>query len=189
MKVIQVCGTNGTGKTTLVKGLLNSGNFMRMELPVDGESKEWWFDGRVAVIGRYAQNNCCGVDAGKYSGVQLLKVIDTILDVYGPKAVVFEDVRFGGSYSFKARARDCANRRGYEYVVITLIASLKAVSERVINRSGNEGVNFDQMRSKQRSCITSTRKIANDGVDTYIINSEQKSRNELLFALMEITNE
>ena len=81
MKVVQVCGTNGTGKTTLVKGLLTTGRFLRMELQIDGEVKEWWFDGDVAVIGRYASNNCCGVDSSKYSGDQLIKVIDTILDV------------------------------------------------------------------------------------------------------------
>lgn len=180
MKVIQICGTNGTGKTTLVKGLLTTGNFLRMELPIDGEAKEWWYDGQVAVIGRYAQNNCCGVDAGKYSGEQLLKVLDTILAVYGPTAVVFEDVRFGGSYSFKVRARDCASRYGYEYIAIALTASLKTVSERVINRSGNESVNFDNMLSKAKCVIRSTQKIKNDGSNVFFFDTDKLDKQSVL---------
>ena len=116
MKVIQICGTNGVGKTTLVKGLLNTGKFLRMELPIDGERKEWWFDGQVAVIGRYAQNNCCGVDASKYSADQLIKVIDTILAVYEPSTVIFEDIRFGGSYTDKAGQLVAGNTFDYPSV-------------------------------------------------------------------------
>ena len=189
MKVIQICGTNGTGKTTLVKGLLTSGNFLRMELPIDGEAKEWWYDGEVAVIGRYASNNCCGVDASKYSGDQLIRVIDTILAVYVPKTVVFEDMRLGCTYSFKQKAKQCAERHAGEYAVIALTAELNTISTRVIGRSGNPNVDFDRMRHKQRQCITSTRKIGNDGAKVYIVDTERKSKAELLLAIKAIINE
>ena len=124
-KVIQICGTNGTGKTTLVKGLLNSGKFVRKELRVQGNTKEWWYDGKVAVIGKYNQANCCGVDAGNYSGDQLLNTIDIILTNYRPKKLLFEDMRYGGSYTFKKNARDISEKHEYEYIALTLLASLK----------------------------------------------------------------
>lgn len=189
MKVIQICGTNGTGKTTLVKGLLTSGSFLRMKLPIDGETKEWWYDGKVAVIGRYASNNCCGVDADKYSGDQLLKVIDTILTAYAPMTIVFEDMRLGCTYSFKQKARQCAERHGGEFVAIALTAELNTISKRVIGRSGNPNVDFDRMRQKQRQCITSVRKISDEGAKAYIIDTERKSKSELLRALKGIIND
>lgn len=188
MKVIQICGTNGTGKTTLVKGLLASGNFLRMALPIDGEVKEWWFDGEVAVIGKYASNNCCGVDASNYSGDLLIKVVDNIIASYVPKAVVFEDMRFGCSYSFKQKAKQCTEKRGGEYIAFVLMAELNKISTRVIGRSGNPNVNFDRMRQKQRQCINSARKIGNDGSKVYFINTECKSKMELLSALKGVIN-
>lgn len=188
MKVIQICGTNGTGKTTLVKGLLTSGNFLRMELQIDGEVKEWWYDGEVAVIGRYTRNNCCGVDAGNYSGEQLIKVIDTILAVYEPKAVVFECLMFGLSYKFKQNLFEVSKRHNRSYVVITLTAALTTLSERVIRRTGNENVNFDGVNSKMRQAINSTRLIQADGATAYIIDTEQKSKKEILDFLKVVLN-
>ena len=189
MKVIQICGTNGTGKTTLVKGLLTTGNFLRMELPIDGEVKEWWYDGQVAVIGRYAQNNCCGVDAGKYSGEQLLKVIDTILDVYEPSTVVFEDMRFGGSYTFKRKAWDVAKKYGGSYYSVVLVASLATVSKRVIERTGNPNVDFDRMRKKARHVIKSSQKMQADGAKVLYIDSERLDKMATLGALRAIIHE
>ena len=188
-KVIQICGTNGTGKTTLVKGLLNSGAFLRMDLPVGGEIKEWWYDGQVAVIGRYARNNCCGVDASKYSADLLLTVIDTILAAYGPSTVIFEDMRFGGSYTFKRRAREIAQKHSGEYIAVALVASLETVSRRVIERTGNPDVDFDRVRQKARQVIRSTQKISADGAKVFFIDSERLDKGAMLGALRAIIRE
>ena len=183
MKIIQICGTNGTGKTTLVKGLLKSGKFLKMTEPVDGRGREWWYDGQVAIIGKYNANNCCGVDAGNYSGDTLLNVIDTLLRNYAPKTIVFEDVRYGGLYSFKHKAKALGEQYGYGYCAFTLIASLECVARRVIARTGNEGCDFDRMRSKARQCIKSTAKIGQEGAETVMIDTERFVQEAVLAAL------
>lgn len=179
-KVIQICGTNGTGKTTLVKGLLNGGKFKRKELLVGGEPKEWWYDGKIAVIGKYNQANCCGIDAGKYTGEQLLRVIEKIVVGYRPYAVIFEDIRFGSSYTFKKKALGIAEKYGAEYISATLVASLETVSRRVIERTGNESVNFDAVRSKARQVIRSSKKIETEGAKVFFICADNIDKKAVL---------
>ena len=189
MKVIQICGTNGTGKTTLVKGLLNSGAFLRMDLPVGGENKEWWYDGEVAVIGRYGRNNCCGLDAGNYSGEQIYKHLDVILSVYEPNAVVFEDVRYGTLYSFKSRMRTIAEKHGGTFCVVALYMPLERAAERVFERTGNESINIDAIRSKQVQVLRSTRKIQSEGVEAHFIDTSITDKKRLLYTLGRIIHE
>ena len=189
MKVIQVCGTSGTGKTTLIKGLLSSGRFIRLYSTVDGEARELWYNGEILVLGRYNRNNCCGVDAWKITGEQFLKVLDTILAVYEPRVVIFEHLMFGLTYRFKHDARACAEKHGYEYVVVVLTASLNTLSERIIGRTGNESVNFDAVMSKARTAIVSTKKVEAEGAKAYILDTERIDRKSLLRAFKEIIYE
>lgn len=189
MKVIQICGTNGTGKTTLVKGLLTSGKFLRMELPIDGEVKEWWYDGEVAVIGRYASNNCCGVDAGNYSGEKLIAVIERLINNHRPKVILYEGLIFCKLMSFSERVKEVAYNNGYQYLMITLIASLQTIHDRILKRSGNPNVNFDRMRSNQMLNIRNAKKMAADGVRVLLIDTEYKSAKETLRALKKLINE
>lgn len=186
MKLIEICGTNGTGKTTLVKGLLASGRFMKMKCIVDGAAKEWWFDGETAVIGKYGRNNCCGVDAGNYSGEQIYKHLEAILDVYAPKAVVLEDVRYGTLYTFKQRMREIAERHGGSFCVLALYVPLEMAVERVIGRTGNEKINIDAIMSKQAQVLRSTRKIQADGVMSYYLDTSKFSPERLLLYLKRI---
>ena len=102
---------------------------------------------------------------------------------------MFEDVRFGCTYSFKHKTKQCAERHAGEYAVIVLEAELKTISTRVIGRSGNPNVDFDRMRQKQRQCITSARKIGDEGAKVYFFDTERKSKAELLYALRSIIYE
>lgn len=189
MKIIQICGTNGVGKTTLVKGLLNSGNFLKLYQEVSGVSREWWFDGKVAVVGRYNESNCCGVDAGKYHGNELIKTIATIVRRENPETVLFEDVRYGGSFLFKKRLKEFADSAGYDYYILALTASLECSCGRVLNRSGNMDADYDAMRSKARGVINSTKKAGNNGVKIAFCDTEKKNRIEVLDFLRCIINE
>lgn len=189
MKLIQICGTNGTGKTTLVKGLLASGRFMKMECIVDGAAKEWWFDGETAVIGKYGAFNCGGVDAGRYSGDALPHVIQAIMRQYKPQTVLFEDVRYGGSYTFKTRLTKLALENGYEYVSLVLIASLECTCNRVLTRSNKIDADYDRMRSKARQVIRSSQKLQRDGVDVVWIDTEHTEPKRVLHTLMGVIND
>jgi len=183
VKIIQICGTNGTGKTTLMKNLLHSGKFLKMSVSVDGKSREWWFDGQVAVVGKYNAFNCCGVDAGNYTNDSLTHVIEHVLRNYKPKTLLFEDVRYGGLFSFKQKMNEIAKTHGYTYCAFSLIASLPCIAKRVIDRSGNDGCNFDQMRSKARQVIKSTQRVAELGAEAVWVDTEKNPPDAVLSIL------
>lgn len=188
MKIIQICGTNGVGKTTLVKGLLSAGNFLKLNQEVSGISREWWYDGRVAVVGKYNEANCCGVDAGNYSGDELIKTIKAIIARNKPQTILFEDVRFGGGFTFKQKLKKAADEVGYDYYLMALIASLECSCDRVLNRSGNRDADYDSMRSKARGVINSTKKAGEIGAKVIFCDTEKHDKGEVLTMLRRVIN-
>ena len=154
-----------------------------MSVMLDGKAREWWFDGKIAVVGKYNASNCCGVDAGNYTNDSLKNVIEYVLRNYKPKTLLFEDVRYGGLFSFKQKMNEIAGKNGYTYCAFTLIASLPCIAKRVINRSGNEECNFDQMRSKARQVIKSTQRVAELGAEAVWVDTEKKQPDAVLAIL------
>ena len=188
MKIIQICGTNGVGKTTLVKGLLTTGNFLKLKQEVSGVSREWWYDGKTAVIGKYNAQNCCGVDAGNYSGDALIATIRAIIAKNRPETILFEDVRFGGGFTFKQKLKRVADEVGYEYYLLALIASLECSCDRVLNRSGNRDADYDSMRGKARGVINSTKKAEQIGAKAVFCDTEKHNKAEVLEVLRRVIN-
>lgn len=188
MKVIQICGTNGAGKTTLVKNLLSNGDFERTEIDVEGVQKEIWGDGEITVIGKYNQANCCGVDAGNYSGDILLKTIENVIHTANPKVIVFEDVRFGGSFTFKEKLLNLAKRNGAMYILVNLILSPEISCDRVLNRSGNVGADYDAMISKARGVIRSSRKAAEIGAKVLFFDTGKNDKAAAWRFLLNVIN-
>ena len=189
MKIIHICGTNGVGKTTLVKGLLTTGNFLKLNQEVSGVSREWWFDGHIAVVGKYNAQNCCGVDAGNYSGDALIDTLCAIIKRTRPETILFEDVRFGGGFTFKQKLKKAADEVGYDYYLMALIASLECSCNRVLNRSGNRDADYDAMRSKARGVINSTKKAGEIGAKVVFCDTEKNSKAEVLNVLRRIIND
>ena len=188
MKIIQICGTNGVGKTTLMKNLLANGNFEKNAVSIDGVQKEYWFDGEIAVVGKYNDANCCGVDAGNYSGEVLLKTLDKVITEVKPDVVVFEDVRFGGSFAFKERLNKLTRQRKCAYTLVNLIASPECSCNRVLNRSGRMNADYDAMISKARGVIKSSRKAANLGARALFFDTGVNGQGETLRFLLNVIN-
>lgn len=188
MKVIQICGTNGVGKTTLARKVLTSSPFKRYEVCAAGENKEVWFDGDTAIIGRYGTANCGGVDADGYLTEILLETILRTIREFKPRVLMFEDYRYGSVYNFKRRVHEIARGNGYEYIVFLLVADPKTIVERIIGRSGNENRNFDAKIELQKACIRSAKRIARDGVKVKVIDTGKSTRQEVADALSEVMN-
>lgn len=188
MKIIQICGTNGTGKTTLVKNLLLSGGFLKMQSVIDGKSREWWYDGKTIVIGKYNSNNCCGVDAGNYTGEELLSTIKAVIQQEQPLTVVFEDVRYGSVFSFKQKLKSVADSLSYDYYLLNLIADLDVSCNRVLDRSGNSKANYDAMRQKARGVIYSTRKAEKIGAKALFCDTGKADKQTVLNLLRGVIN-
>ena len=155
---------------------------------VSGVSREWWFDGKVAVIGKYNDRNCCGVDAGNYSGDELIKTVKTIAVRNRPEVILFEDVRFGGNFTFKQKMKDAADEVGYEYYLLALFASLECSCNRVLNRSGNIDADYDAMRSKARGVIKSTKKAQEIGAKVVFCDTGKNDKAAVLQRLKLLIN-
>ena len=175
--IIQICGTNGTGKTTLVKNILNAGNFYRFFVEIKGCKKEIWRDANSVIIGKYSSANCCGVDGSDFTSEQMFDAINEIIGRYSPEVLLFEDVRYGSLYSFKRKLFDLCSEYGYEYKAIVLFAEPTTIAKRVINRSGNPNVDFYRMLSKQRQCIRSANKLAAEGVHVVFVDTDKQDKN------------
>ena len=188
MKIIQICGTTGVGKTSLVKGLLSSGSFLKLSQEVSGVSREWWYNGKVAVVGKYNERNCCGVDASGYSGDELIKTIKEIIARNRPEVILFEDVRFGSGFKFKQKLKKAADEVGYDFYLLALIASLECSCDRVLNRSGNADADYDAMRSKARGVINSSKKAKEIGANVVFCNTETHDKAGVLNVLRRIIN-
>lgn len=184
MKIIQICGTNGTGKTTLVKNFLKKGAFHKMKGNIPGKEFVWWYNGSVAVIGNYKSTSCCGIDGGKFTGETLLNAVKSIGTIYRPEIVLFEDVLIGSSYAFKARVFEYARETGSEYAVLALTAPFEVLTNRIIERSGNTDRHFDNIRSKGRQIIASTKRIRDDGAEAVFCDTS-KAPPESVLKLLE----
>lgn len=180
-KVIQICGTNGAGKTTLMKSLLSRDSYDRCFINVDGVEREYWRNiNNNVVIGKYCDNNCCGVDAGDYSGDALIRTIIKVACSIKPFAILFEDMRFGASYTFKEKLMNATKLISYDYVSIALIAPPEVVCDRVYMRSKNADVNYDSIIQRQMRVIRSNKKIHGLGAKCLYYDTNEADHNVLV---------
>lgn len=178
MRIIQVCGTSGVGKTTLARALIETG-LRRGEIMLNGEPKELWYDWRTVLVGKYSGAKCGGIDAGRYTSDTLIETLGLVIREYKPMNIVFESLLLGKLYTFKSRIFGLARKNGYQYIQLVLTADYKTIAERVIGRSGNDGCNFERMISEQRACIRSSLKLKREGAAALFIDTSAKSGSEV----------
>ena len=169
--------------------MLTTGNFLKLNQEVSGVSREWWYDGHTAIVGKYNDRNCCGVDAGNYSGDALIATLKSIIGRNRPEVILFEDVRFGCAFTFKQKLKKAAEDFGYDYYIMALIASLECSCDRVLNRSGNIDADYDSMRGKARGVIKSSKKAGEIGAKVIFCDTEKNDKAAVLNRLKRIINE
>lgn len=185
-KIIQICGANGSGKTTLVKNLLRSRSFSRCSINVGGVSREYWYDGSIAVIGVYNDENCCGIDRSNYRKGQLEDTIERIISRLDPDIILFEGIIIGTMFSFKQRISEISMRASREYLIFNLVGSPNLLCERVYKRSGNKNCNYDAVISKQRQVINSSKKAVALGAKCIFVDIEKEEPQNILLRTINV---
>lgn len=173
MTIIQICGTNGTGKTTLVRNLMATGDYEHRTMMINGKPKDYYTDGKTLVIGKYGTANCGGVDAGNWNKHDLMTAIDILVQTECPETLIFEDIRFGGSGVFKQELATYAISNGHRYTIITLTAPAECTCNRVLNRSGNRDANYDRMLQKAKSIYRSSQRAKQYGAKVVVVDTEK----------------
>lgn len=178
MKLIQLCGTNGVGKTTSVLQFCERRGMTAQVLEIDKRQYDYHTNGKAVVLGRYGLTKCGGID-GKITDKRVLKyVIIQFLRRLKPEVLVFEAVLYGVTYQFRKEISMTARSLGYEYTAVVLCPPLEVAVERTINRNGRD-VNIDSIAQKHFTTLSSSAKLSEAGLDVRAVDTSKIPKEEM----------
>lgn len=159
MKIIQIRGNNGTGKTTIVREFIKKHSDEIIKIPVGRREIECHKIGNIIIIGRYDKNICGGCDAAIQTGDELKNTIAKIVRLYHPDTLVFEGVMYGKSVDFTYQIYRYALKIKAEFLAICLEPDFDTTLERIYDRNGGKEVNVTSLESGWKGSIRSNRKL------------------------------
>ena len=172
-KVIQLRGTNATGKTTAVRQLIETGGFevrffrhgkMDVAYTMNDERS-------ICVLGRYDTRVCGGFDGVIKDKRLLMDIIIKMLKVLQPKYYVLEGVMYGVTFAFGFNLNKVCDMLGYHYVGLCLIPPLDVSLLRLYGRNGGKEIDVKHLQDKHFATIRAYEKLKANGVDVKIVNS------------------
>lgn len=180
MKIIQIRGNNGTGKTTIIREYLKKHGYENDTVTVGARSIDVQKTGNVVVIGRYDKNACGGCDASIKNANELKETIAKIARYLRPEYIVFEGVMYGKTVSFTNDVYKYAKAAKAEFVAICLEPAFDTTLERIYRRNGGKDVNVEQLYSGWKGSIKSNAKLRAMKVpmrtyDTGVMTEEEMS--------------
>lgn len=172
-RVIQLRGTNATGKTTAIRQFINRGTFSVKEIPVGGRLIEyhWNAERKIAILGRYDQCMSGGVDGYITSKELLGSSILRILRCVKPNALLFEGIVYGVTFQFAYELNSILKRMGCEYIGICFLPPLDVALERLKERNGGKAVDIDSVSSKWFTASKAYEKLKAAGVQVKAVDT------------------
>jgi predicted ABC-type ATPase len=179
--VVAIKGTNGSGKSTAVRGLiehLGKQSILRVNSKEAGYRCKYE-DGSLFVVGKYKTAACGGLDSSfSYGGAadDLLLCIDKLA---GQGHVICEGVIAITSYGFGrvTRFADKLKRKGHHMIFARIDTPAQLCVERVQQRrreAGNvKSFNPDGLLHKYESILKSQEKLREAGYDARILPHEE----------------
>lgn len=181
MKVIQLRGTNATGKTTAIRQFIERGHFRVDQIKVGARWIEYHWDPerRIAILGRYDKAVTGGVDGYITEKNQLLNSIMTIVNKVKPEALLFEGIVYGVTFQFAYELSRLLNKIGVEYTGICLLPSLNVVFERLAARNGGKAVDYMSVQAKWFSASRAYEKLRKAGVNAKAIDTTKIPKDQM----------
>lgn len=172
-KVIQLRGTNATGKTTAVRQFIGHGSFSILEIKVGGNDVEYCYDKErnIVVLGRYDDRECGGIDGRIKSVGALNDSIVKVLREVGPEHLIFEGVVYGLTFKFAYELNFVCDKLGYHYTGLCLTPPLDDALMRLYQRNGGKEINVEHLQNRYFSSIRAYNKLKANGVDVKMINT------------------
>lgn len=167
--IINIRGTNGSGKTTSVKQLIK---YMRGTPLIDAEGKIWAYNlqNRIFVLGRYETptGGCDGIRTQE-------EIYDKIRELSKLGSVVFEGVLISCMYAkYRELSKELAPT--HNWIWACLDTPLEKCIEQTLKRRHAKGnmkeFNPEGLRGKFRGVITTRAKLEEEGYDVRTLNHQ-----------------
>ena len=175
MKVIQLRGTNATGKTTAVRQFIERGAFEVRDINVNGQVIEYHYEKarNIVILGRYDTRVSGGVDGMITNKNVLRNSIVKILRNVRPETFIFEGIVYGVTFKFAYELYRALKSLNYDYKAICLIPPLEVAFDRVAERNGGKPVDLLSIQSKWFSAARSAETLKQAGVPVKIIDTSK----------------
>lgn len=179
MKIIQIRGNNGTGKTTIVREYINKNEHDVFKIHVGNRDIDCTKVGEVLIIGRYDKGQCGGCDAAIKTADELKETIAKVSRLIKPSVLVFEGVMYGKTVSFTKDIYLYSKATRAEFLAVCLEPAFETTLERIYGRNGGKDVNVKGLEGGWRSSIKSNAKLRAMKIPTVTYDTGKMSLEEM----------
>lgn len=174
MKVIQLRGTNGSGKTTAVRQFISRGNFVEESVKIRGTRVVYNIDHdrNIIVLGRYRDGIATGGVDGLITNKEALA--DSVLFLcreLKPKFLIFEGIVYGVTFRFANELYRALRARKIEYIAVCLVPPLDISFERLAERNNNKAVDYMSVQQKYFTSLRAVEMMQSAGVPCKVIDT------------------
>lgn len=172
MKVIQLRGTNATGKTTTIREFVERGNFVVRSFQYGKREVEYHYEKerKIVVLGRYDTRVSGGVDGYITNRDMLIHIIVKAIKLIRPDLLLFEGVVYGVTFQFAYDLVRVLKQFGYDYIGICLVPPLQVAIERLSIRNGGKPVDLISVQNKWFSTVRAYKKLKESGVNVKVVD-------------------
>jgi hypothetical protein len=192
MKIIQVRGSNGVGKTTVVRGFLENQKCTISDdiIHVNGRAIECHTtsDG-VFVIGRYNKNACGGCDGAIKNAEELKNVLAYVARKMHPNIIIFEGVMYGKTVKLGMEIYNLSRALGAQFMAVCLEPAFDKALERIYTRNGGKEVNVKTLMSTWKSALKSNEALRAAGVPTRTFDTGNLTEEETKRILTDVLHD
>lgn len=173
--MIQLRGTNATGKTTAIREFINHGDFRVAELDLHGRKIEYhWDDQReIAILGRYDQRVTGGIDGYITSKNELMDAIVRMIKTVKPRVLLFEGIVYGVTFKFAYDLCRVLKQMKCEYTGLCLIPPLEVALDRLALRNGDKPVDYMSVQNKWFTANRAYEKLRQNGIRVKAIDTSK----------------
>lgn len=188
MKIIQIRGCNGTGKTTAVREFVNKNNLKIKEITINNLLTHISVsdDNKIVVLGRYDKKSG-GCDLYK-SNDHVFNTMIWVITNIKPRLVIYEGVIYSTIYKFSVRVAEMAKKYGYKYMSIQLRTAPSTILDRIYKRNGGKKINEKLVFNKIKMVNSAQNKLHLDGYETKTIDTTNIDLNNMYRILEEQKN-
>lgn len=186
-RIINIQGTNGSGKSTIARSYIEHYGLKEQEINIKTAGSvivQTNDEKSIFVIGKYSGGQCGGCDTIKSTGV-VLETLLTLLNAYKPQEILFEGILIAGNQTFAQRGLRVAQSVGYDFEIIFLDRGADACINAVAKRNGGKPFNVRQVVDKYRSCEKVYEKARGLGIRAKKINPDDYKKEKLWEGLYE----